>query len=133
MLIITPLYAASLTLIFICLSIRTLRQRRLSQVALGNGNDDELLRRARVHANFSEYVPIALIMATFVEMQSAHWFVVNLVCFCLLFGRVLHAFGVSQANENFKYRVIGMALTFTSLAFSSFTIIALFVMNTITQ
>ncbi len=33
--------------------------------------------------------------------------------------RLSHAFGVSQANENFRFRVIGMALTFTTLITSS--------------
>jgi uncharacterized membrane protein YecN with MAPEG domain len=33
----------------------------------------------------------------------------------LLIGRVLHAFGISQAEENYRFRVAGMALTFVAL------------------
>lgn len=119
MLTITPIYAAFLTFIFLFLSVRTLQQRRIAQVTLGNGEDKELIRRVRVHANFAEYVPIALIMAAFVEMQGAHWILSHVVCFSLVIGRLSHAYGVSQSNENFKYRVFGMAMTFTSMGISS--------------
>lgn len=33
----------------------------------------------------------------------------------LLTGRVVHAVGVSQEDENFALRVTGMALTFTAI------------------
>lgn len=118
MLAVTPVYAAILGIIFIILSVRTLKQRRQAQVALGYGQDKELLRRIRVHGNFSEYVPIALLLATFAELQAVSLFIVHLICILLLSGRILHAYGVSQKHEVFKYRVSGMAMTFASMVFS---------------
>ncbi|MBL0168079.1 MAG: hypothetical protein IPP85_13525 [Propionivibrio sp.] len=38
---------------------------------------------------------------------------------CLLAGRLSHAYGVSQANENYTFRVFGMAMTFISLISAS--------------
>ena len=58
----TPLYAALLGLIFVALSIRTIRLRRRYGVGVGDGNNTELQRAARVHANFAEYVPLALLL-----------------------------------------------------------------------
>lgn len=57
-----PLYAALLALIFVFLSVRTLRLRRTLQIGIGDGGNTEMLRAMRVHSNFSEYVPISLIL-----------------------------------------------------------------------
>ena len=37
----------------------------------------------------------------------------------LLVGRLIHAFGVSQENETFRYRTAGMSLTFIAIAAAS--------------
>jgi uncharacterized protein len=44
------------------------------------------------------------------KMPSNVW--IHFVCIALLVGRISHAYGVSQVQEKFIYRVIGMALTF---------------------
>jgi len=54
---IVPIYAALLALLFVLLSVRTIRTRRRQGVALGHGDDPAMLRVMRVHANFAEYVP----------------------------------------------------------------------------
>jgi len=60
---ILPIYAALLALLFVLLSIRTIRTRHSRGVALGHGDDPAMLRAMRVHANFAEYVPLALLLA----------------------------------------------------------------------
>ncbi|MEH8130210.1 MAPEG family protein [Aeromonas veronii] len=54
---ILPVYAALLALLFVLLSIRTIRTRHSRKVALGHGDDPAMLRAMRVHANFAEYDP----------------------------------------------------------------------------
>jgi hypothetical protein len=51
----TPGYAALLGMIFVILSLRTirLRLRRRHRVAVGDGDNAELRRAMRVHANFA--------------------------------------------------------------------------------
>jgi hypothetical protein len=73
----------------------------------------------RVHSNFAEYVPLSLILLYLVEGQGAYPLLLHGLCLCLLVGRLSHAFGVSQNNENYRFRVLGMALTFTTLVASS--------------
>jgi len=58
---ITALYAGLLAPLFILLSIRVIDVRRTARISIGHGDDPELLRRMRVHANFAEYAPFALI------------------------------------------------------------------------
>ena len=67
---ILPVYAALLALLFVLLSIRTIRTRHSRKVALGHGDDPAMLRAMRVHANFAEYVPLALLLIYFVEATS---------------------------------------------------------------
>ncbi len=112
---IVPLYASILALLFVALSVRTLRLRRSLKIAIGDAGSETMLRAMRVHSNFAEYVPLSLILIYFVETQGAHPFFVHLLGLGLLAGRASHAFGVSQAKENYRFRVFGMAMTLTTL------------------
>ena len=67
---IVPVYAAVLAFVYIVLSARVIQARRSAKVAIGTRGDVHLERIMRVHANFAEYVPFALLLATFIEMQG---------------------------------------------------------------
>lgn len=112
---IVPLYAALLAILFVALSIRTLGLRRSLGIGIGDAGNERMLRAMRVHSNFAEYVPLSLILLSFVEEQGAYPIVLHALGLCLLIGRLSHAFGVSQKNENYRFRIVGMALTFTTL------------------
>ena len=109
---IVPLYAAILALLFVGLSVRTVRLRRNLKIAIGDAGDPAMLRAMRVHSNFAEYVPLALLLIYFVEVGAAPGALVHLLGFGLLLGRLSHAYGVSQIKENYRFRVFGMAATF---------------------
>lgn len=113
------LYAALLALLFIALSVRTLRLRRRLQIAIGDAGSTEMLRAMRVHSNFAEYVPLCLLLIHFTEVSGAPLLLVHALGLCLLVGRMVHALGVSQRKEDFRFRVFGMAMTFTALGVSS--------------
>ncbi len=49
----------------------------------------------------------------FVERHDGPRLHVHLLGIALVCGRLLHAWGVSQAQENFHYRTVGMLLTFS--------------------
>lgn len=108
-----------MALILVILSIRTLRLRRRHQVAIGHGSEPALERAMRVHANFCEYVPISLLILFFFESLIDDQLWVHVMCIVLLLGRLLHAYGVSQIDEDLRYRVTGMAMTFTVIISSS--------------
>ena len=120
---VTPLYAAIIALVFVALSIRTLSLRRRLGVAIGDGEQAVLTRAVRAHANFSEYVPIALLLIFLLELgtDSKAW--VHALCAVLLVGRLSHAYGVSQIEENYRYRVFGMAMTFTVIISASLRLV----------
>jgi uncharacterized membrane protein YecN with MAPEG domain len=89
------------------------------KIGIGDAGNHQMLRAMRVHSNFAEYVPLSLLMLYLVENQGANPLLIHSLGLCLLVGRLSHAFGVSQENENFTFRVAGMAMTFTTLLSSS--------------
>ena len=119
----TPIYAAILGLGFVGLSFLTLRLRRQNKIALGDGGNPQLLRAIRVHSNFAEYVPIALILIYMTESIGAPIYLIHFLGISLLIGRLSHAWGVSQENEDFKFRVFGMIATFNAIIVSSLYIL----------
>ena len=124
---ITPFYAALLGLLFFALSVRTLRLRRNLQIAIGDAGNQQLLRAMRVHSNFAEYAPLTLLLIFLLESDGAHYVLVHALCICLLLGRLAHAYGVSQIAEDYRYRVVGMAMTFTALVGSAACVLARYV------
>jgi len=128
---IVPLYAALLAILFVALSIRTLGLRRSLGIGLGDAGNEQMLRAMRVHSNFAEYVPLSLILLYLVEGQGAYPVFLHGLGLCLLIGRLSHAFGVSQKKENYRFRVTGMALTFTTLLASSAYLLFTYIQTTI--
>lgn len=120
---VTPLYAALLGIILFTLSIRTIRVRRKLQIAIGHADDALMERAMRVHANFCEYVPISLLLIYLLEVMLGTSYWIHVLGGALLLGRLLHAYGVSRPREDFRFRVTGMALTFTVILSSAFRIL----------
>lgn len=110
---IAALYASLLAPLFILLSTRVIGARRNAKVPVGDGGNTVLLRRMRVHANFAEYVPFALLFMTLAENLGAWQWLMHLLGVTLIAGRLSHAYGVSQHPEVFRFRISGMAATLT--------------------
>ncbi len=109
---IVPIYAALFGLMFVYLSTLVIKQRRNAKVSLGDGDNPALRKAIAVHNNFSQYVPFALLLITFVELNHAAIVITHALCASLLIGRMAHAYGLAQPNQIMKLRQIGMLLTF---------------------
>lgn len=116
---ITALYASLLTPLFLLLAIRVIRARRGARVAVGDGGNALLMRRMRVHANFAEYVPIALVLMALAESVGTSAWLLHGLGIALLASRFCHAYGMSQAKERFAFRVTGMVTTFWMLGIAA--------------
>src|SRR5262245_9526773 len=116
---IIPIYAAVLALMFVILAVRVTRLRRVKRIAIGSSGDARLERAIRVHANFSEYVPLTLLLLAFVEMQGNSAWLIHFLALALVAGRLVHAYGVSQEKEVIPIRTVGMVATFGVLIASS--------------
>jgi uncharacterized protein len=112
-------YAGCLALLYLVLTLRTIVLRGKLKVALGDGKQESLRRAIRVHGNFNEYVPIGLILLFLVASSSSPALLIHGLGIALLFGRLLHASGVSRTPEPFVLRQAGMVLTIGSILVSA--------------
>jgi uncharacterized protein len=113
--IVTPLYAGLLTLLFVLLSYRVV-QFRQKGIPLGDGGDPKMLRVIRGHANFAEYVPLALLLMAILELGHNSIYVLHAIGIALILSRILHAYALSY-TPRFRFgRVWGAGLTFVVLA-----------------
>jgi uncharacterized membrane protein YecN with MAPEG domain len=108
---IVPVYAAIFAIMLVALSLRVARTRGNVRVAIGDGGNKLLLRAIRVQGNFTEYVPMALLLFLFVELQGWPRWLVHGLCLVLLAARLLHAYGIAQEPEDIRLRATGMATT----------------------
>ncbi len=125
--LVSPVYVAFFALILVTLSVRIMRLRGQLRVGIGHGSEPKLERAARVHANFCEYVPISLLLIYLLETIAGSHYWIHILCIGLLIGRIVHAYGVSQVSENYRYRVTGMALTFAVIISTSVGILFVYV------
>jgi len=109
--IVVPAYAAIFVLIFVLLAVNVSRLRNKHKVSIGGGGRVELERAARVHANFAEYVPFAILLLAFMEMQRQSIFIIHILAIVLLVGRLLHAYGVGGERDNMTFRALGFVMT----------------------
>jgi uncharacterized membrane protein YecN with MAPEG domain len=116
---IVPIYAAIFGFIYIYLAFRVIGQRRAFRVLIGHGGHARLERIQRVHGNFAEYVPFSLILLMFIEVQGFPAWLVQVLCIALLAARVLHAWTVSQDQEDIRLRRVAMGTTFAVIAIAA--------------
>ena len=121
--IVVPGYAAIFVFIFVVLALRVIRLRQKYQVGIGSGGHADLERISRVHANFAEYVPFAILLLAFMEMQRQSIWLIHILAIVLLIARLIHAYGVSQQNEVIAVRATGMAMTFGVLIVASLVLL----------
>lgn len=108
----TAFYAGLLALFYVALSLRIIRYRRHFKVGIGHGEERELHRAIRVHANYAEYVPIALMLMLILELNQTQDWLMHLLGTTLLLGRFLHAMGLSKKTGTSMPRFLGMLMTF---------------------
>lgn len=108
---ITLLFASLHVLLMLVLLAPIPRYRRSLKIGVGDGGDKTLARMIRVHGNFIEYVPFALLVLALLELcgLAPAW----LWGFggALLLGRVLHAIGFSRSGGYSFGRFTGTVLT----------------------
>jgi uncharacterized membrane protein YecN with MAPEG domain len=108
-------YAGALAVLFALLTFRTISLRQRFKVSLGDGGQELLKRAIRAHANFTESVPLGLILLLVLATTSSPNWLIHLAGIALLAGRLSHALGVSRSPEPFILRQVGMVLTLASI------------------
>jgi uncharacterized membrane protein YecN with MAPEG domain len=113
------LYVGLFGLLLIVLSMRVSLVRRDARVSLGDGDSEILRRRIRAHGNFVEFVPIALLLLALAEHTGMGTLFIHIFGIILLVGRISHAYGISQEQETFAFRMVGTLATLCVIAILS--------------
>ena len=109
---ITALYAGILGILYVGLSAFVIRGRWKNRVSLGDGDNQDMIKRIRVHANFIEYVPFALILMFLLETEGASATLIHGLGVALVTGRIIHPIGILTKFGPSWGRTGGMILTF---------------------
>nr|WP_193988824.1 MAPEG family protein [Lelliottia steviae] len=114
---IVSIFAAVLAIMYIQLSFRVINLRKKKKISLGDGGDSTLNAAIRTHGNFIEYVPFSLILLFLVEYQGLSSHYCYVLGSMLVVGRICHSYAL--AENQLKFRVIGMGLTFLTMILSA--------------
>ncbi|WP_286235214.1 MAPEG family protein [Thalassotalea sediminis] len=124
---ITGFYLALLALLYIGFTIRIIKLRYKYKTGIGDGGHDELAQAVRVHGNFAEYTPLAMLMLACAEINGSTEMLVYAVGALFFIGRILHSIGITQTQGPSKSRQIGMLASFLTLLILAVENIRLFV------
>jgi uncharacterized protein len=110
--LVTPLYAGLLVLLYLVLAMRVVRRRGSDAIWLGDGGNQRMLRVIRGHANFAEYVPLALLLMLILEMSRFSIYLLHALGILLVVARLLHGYALSFTEKFVFGRAAGALLTF---------------------
>ena len=74
-------------------------------------DDGILQRKVRAHSNFTEYVPLALLLITALELMNATSVLIWFLGACLIIARIAHASGLIKIYGPSPGRAFGFFLT----------------------
>lgn len=120
---ITALYAALAGFMVLGLAGLVVKARWRYGTSLGIGTEPGMERAVRVHANFIEYVPLALLLLLVAELNGISASLLHAAGILLLVSRTLHAYGLSQRSGRSFGRFYGTAGTWLTLLLLSVSLL----------
>ena len=115
MVTITALYAGIAALMLVWLSLRVSLRRIALKSSYGDAGDRQLGTAIRLQGNFTEYVPMALILMALAELQGAPGWVIHGFGVALIGARIVYFIGYGTTPPKPLLRQIGMTVTYLLL------------------
>ncbi len=101
------LYAGILGLMNFLIATRPGFMRGSTGISVGDGGNPQLLLAMRRHANFAEWVPLALLLIALLETQGVSATVIHSLGASLVVARAAHAIGIKGDTVQGAGRAIG--------------------------
>lgn len=108
---VTAIFIALHALLLLFLAFRVVAVRRGMRIGIGDGAQDAVQRRIRVHGNATEYVPMALLQLLALELLGLGAVWLYAAGGTLFVARCLHAMGLSGSSGTSSGRFVGTLLT----------------------
>ena len=106
---ITPIYIVLLGILFFPFIMRVGLYSVKNEIIIGDGKDEELIRRIRGQGNFIETAPLAVVLLL-MEILGAGDTWLHALCALLVGGRFLHYLGITELAPSIC-RPVGMFAT----------------------
>lgn len=113
--VIAALTAAILAVLQVALMMPVGLMRGATSISLGDGGDEELLRRIRRHGNLIENAPMFLILLTLLELTGGAAAAVMGLAGLFVAARLSHALALSGPDKPLAFRLFGAMGTILSL------------------
>lgn len=121
------LYTALLGFLYFYISLSVIKGRWKHKVSLGSGESNEIIHLVSAHSNFASYVPYFLFSFFLLEQGGLNIWMLHLLGVVFTIGRLLHFLTMKNQEQSFKFRKLGMMLTFWPMLISFGCLIYLFV------
>ncbi len=122
----TALYAGLLGLVAFGVAFAAGQMRGRLNVSVGDGGNPALLCAMRRHANFAEWVPLALILIALLELNGVSALSIHWLGAVLVISRILHAVGLKPDTMKTVPRFIGATGTVLVTTIASIWLIILY-------
>ncbi|NKN36221.1 glutathione S-transferase [Agrobacterium sp. a22-2] len=122
----TAFYGGLLGILFILLSVWVTLGRAQYKAHHGDGGQVQLQRRIRIHANFAEYVPLALLLIGLNEASGVESWMVRTMLIALMTARIIHPFGMLAPEgslQQYALRAPAMVVTWIVILIASLLLI----------
>ncbi len=106
---ISILFTIIFIIFYFVLTVFTIKARRSTRIAYGDGNNKKLIRAIRAHGNFFEFTVFFIISSFLIEALDGDAIYLLVVNILFVLGRVSHAY--SMFKEKLQFRVTGMMIT----------------------
>jgi uncharacterized protein len=90
-------YAAFLGLLAVALTVRVIMGRVKTGIQAGDGGNAQLAQAIRAHANFTEQVPLALLLIVLAEAAGTPTGLIHALGLALVLARLASAWGLSHS------------------------------------
>lgn len=100
MLQLTMITAALLAIVNIWIGFRAVQIRVRDKILIGDAGNPSMIARMRAHSNFSEYVPLPLILMGLIEMAGGSRTGLIVAGGAFLIARIAHPLGMDRPVPN---------------------------------
>jgi len=87
------LYLALNLILLFLLAYKTAKARQSTGISLGHGDNEDMMRAMRIHANFTEYAPLPLLGLFSLAAMGAPVVLVHILGGVFTLARYAHGFG----------------------------------------
>ena len=108
---ITAIYAALLVAIGVWLMAKVGVMRGKTGISILHGDDMDLATVIRRHDNFTENVPLALVLMGIVEANGGNALLLHILGAVLVLARIAHPLGLRHDHPTHPLRAVGTGMT----------------------